>query len=172
MPITPFISTTFPEITRHVVKREWKKLKVLLSRVTLISGFWTGTVAAGLVLLGRQLLFSPWSLFGKTIYIYKEGFAPAFGVLLVLVIGYGIANVFFWDRSLLLAFGKAEMPLRVSFFAMLGKVLLAFLIVPVLGYLAEAALFSAYFVISVGILTLKGLAEIRHRSKFAEESTS
>jgi O-antigen/teichoic acid export membrane protein len=172
MPITPFISTTFPEITRHVVKREWKKLKVLLSRVTLISGFWTGTVAAGLVLLGRQLLFSPWSLFGKTIYIYKEGFAPAFGVLLVLVIGYGIANVFFWDRSLLLAFGKAELPLRVSFFAMLGKVLLAFLIVPVLGYLAEAALFSAYFVISVGILTLKGLAEIRHRSKFAEESTS
>ncbi|MDY6866389.1 MAG: oligosaccharide flippase family protein [Chloroflexota bacterium] len=172
MPITPFISTTFPEITRHVVRREWNKLKVLLTRVTMISGLWTGTVAAGLVLLGRQLLFSPWSLFGRTIYIYKEAYAPAYGVLLVLVIGYGIANIFFWDRSLLLAFGKAELPLKVSFFAMLGKVLLAFLIVPVLGYLAEAALFSAYFVVSVGILVLKGLAEIRHRSMMAEDRVS
>jgi O-antigen/teichoic acid export membrane protein len=62
---------------------------------------------------------------------------------------------------LLLAFGKAELPLRVSFFAMLGKVGLAFLIVPVLGYLAEAALFSAYFVVTVGILVYKGLAEVR-----------
>jgi len=164
MPITPFISTTFPEITRHVVKREWKKLKQLLGRVTIISGTWTGMVAAGLVLLGRQLLFSPWSLFGRTIYIYKEGYALAYGVLLVLLIGYGIANIFFWDRSLLLAFGKAELPLWISFFAMLGKVALAFLIVPAVGYLAEAALFSAYFVISVGILVLKGLAEVRQHT--------
>jgi O-antigen/teichoic acid export membrane protein len=164
MPITPFISTTFPEITRHVAKREWDRLKQLLTRVTVISGAWTGAVAAGLLLLGQQLLFSPWSLFGRTIYIYKEAYAPAFGVLLVLLIGFGTANIFFWDRSLLLAFGKAELPLRVSFFAMLGKVGLAFLIVPVLGYLAEAALFSAYFVVSVGVLVLMGLAEIRNRT--------
>ncbi len=170
MPITPFISTTFPEITRHVVKREWEKLKLLLGRVTIISGGWTGVVAAGLVLLGKQLLFSPWTLFGKTIYIYKAGYAPAFGVLLILLIGYGVANIFFWDRSLLLAFGKAELPLKVSFFAMLGKIGLAFLLVPVLGYLAEAALFSAYFVVSVGVLVLKGLAEIRHQSALGNES--
>jgi O-antigen/teichoic acid export membrane protein len=172
MPITPFIGTTFPEITRHVVRREWKKLKVLLTRVTTLSGLWTGAVAAGLVLLGRQLLFSPWSLFGRTIYIYKEAYAPAYGVLLVLLIGYGVANIFFWDRSLLLAFGKAGLPLKVSFFAMLGKVLLAFLLVPLLGYLAEAALFSAYFVVSVGILTLKGFSEIHHQSSIAKKFVS
>jgi O-antigen/teichoic acid export membrane protein len=172
MPITPFIGTTFPEITRHVVKREWKKLKVLLTRVTTLSGLWTGAVAAGLVLFGRQLLFSPWLLFGRTIYIYKEAYAPAYGVLLVLLIGYGVANIFFWDRSLLLAFGKAELPLKVSFFAMLGKVLLAVLLVPLLGYLAEAALFSAYFVVSVGIITLKGLSEIYHQFSIAKKSVS
>jgi O-antigen/teichoic acid export membrane protein len=163
MPITPFISTTFPEITRHVAKREWARLKQLLARVTTISGVWTGAVAAGLLLLGRQLLFSAWSLFGRTIYIYKEAYAPAYGVLLVLMIGYGVANIFFWDRSLLLAFGKAELPLRVSFFTMVAKVGLAFLIVPVLGYLAEAALFSTYFVVSVGILVLMGMREIRRQ---------
>jgi len=171
MPITPFISTTFPEITRHVAKRQWDRLKLLLTRVTVISGVWTGAVAAGLLLLGRQLLFSPWSLFGRTIFIYKEAYAPAYGVLLVLLVGFGIANVFFWDRSLLLAFGKAELPLKVSFFAMLGKVALAFLIVPVLGYMAEAVLFSAYFVVSVGILVLRGVAEIRSRSQLDPEIT-
>jgi O-antigen/teichoic acid export membrane protein len=162
MPITPFISTTFPEITRHVAKREWARLKQLLARVTTISGAWTGAVAAGLLLMGQQLLFSPWSLFGRTIFIYKEAYAPAYAVLLVLLIGYGVANIFYWDRSLLLAFGRAELPLRVSFFAMVGKVGLAFLIVPVLGYLAEAALFSVYFVVSVGFLVLMGMREI-HR---------
>ena len=163
MPITPFISTTFPEMARHVAKKQWGRLKQLLGRVTIISATWTGAVAVGLVLFGRQVLFSPWTLFGRTIYIYKADYAPAYGVLLVLLIGFGMANVFFWDRSLLLSFGKAELPLRVSFFAMLGKVLLAFLIVPVLGYLAEAALFSAYFLVSVGFLVIFGLAEIRKR---------
>jgi O-antigen/teichoic acid export membrane protein len=164
MPITPFISTSFPEITRHVAKKQWAQLKQLLTRVTVISATWTGAVAAGLLLLGRQLLFSPWSLFGRTIYIYKAGYGPAYGVLLILLVGFGMANIFFWDRSLLLAFGKAELPLKVSFFAMLGKVVLAFLIVPVLGYLAEAALFSAYFVVTVGVLMSRGLALLREQS--------
>lgn len=165
MPITPFISTSFPEITRHVVKREWNRLKQLLSRITVISGAWTGVAAAGLLLLGRQVLFSPWTLFGHTIYIYKAGYGPAYGVLLVLLIGFGIANIFFWDRTLLLSFGKAGLPLKVSFFAMLGKVLLAFLIVPKLGYMAEAGLFSAYFAVTVGVLVWKGLKEIREQSR-------
>jgi len=167
MPITPFISTTFPEITRNVARKQWSRLKQLLTRVTVISGAWTGAVAAGLLLLGRQLLFSPWTLFGREIYIYKEAYGPAYNVLLVLLVGYGVANIFFWNRSLLLAFGKAEYPLKVSFLTMLGKVGLAFLIVPVLGYMAEAALFSAYFVVSVGVMVIKGLGEIRERENFS-----
>jgi O-antigen/teichoic acid export membrane protein len=172
MPITPFISTTYPEITRHIAKKQWSRLKVLLSRVTIISSAWTGVVAAGLLLLGRQLLFSPWTLFGRTIYIYKAAYAPAYPVLLILLIGFGVANIFFWDRSLLLAFGKADLPLKVSFFAMLGKVILAFLIVPHLGYLAEAALFSAYFVFSVGILLSLGLREIRNQALSSSVGTA
>ena len=167
MPITPFISTSFPEITKHIAKKEWAKLKRLLARVTTISGTWTVTVAAGLILLGRQVLFSPWTLFGRTIYIYEAGYGPAYPILLVLLVGFGVANIFFWDRTLLLSFGKAELPLRVSFFAMMGKVGLAFLIVPVLGYLAEAALFSGYFLVSVSLLVFYGLREIRIRHETA-----
>jgi O-antigen/teichoic acid export membrane protein len=171
MPITPFISTTFPEITRNVAKKQWSRLKQLLTRVTVISGTWTGAMAAGLLLLGRQLLFSPWTLFGREIYIYKEAYGPAYNVLLVLLIGYGVANIFFWNRSLLLAFGQAEYPLKVSFLAMLGKVGLAFLIVPTLGYMAEAALFSGYFVVSVGMMTIRGLGEIKERESYREAAS-
>ncbi len=165
MPITPFISTTFPEITRNIAKKQWANLQLLLTRVTIISAAWTGAVAAGLLLLGRQLLFSPWTIFGRTIYIYKSGYGPAYSVLLVLLIGFGVANIFFWDRTLLLSFGKADYPLKVSFAAMLGKVILAFLIVPRLGYLAEASLFSGYFVVVVGTLVWQGLKTIQRHAK-------
>jgi O-antigen/teichoic acid export membrane protein len=88
-------------------------------------------------------------------------------VLLVLLVGYGVANIFFWNRSLLLAFGQAEYPLKVSFLTMLAKVGLAFLIVPILGYMAEAALFSAYFVVSVGLMVIRGVGEIRDKENFS-----
>ena len=42
MPITPFISTTYPEMSRSVSEGNWQQLKNLLRRVTKISGFWTG----------------------------------------------------------------------------------------------------------------------------------
>jgi hypothetical protein len=39
--------------------------------------------------------------------IYSGGeYLPALPVILVLLAGYGFANVFFWNRPLLLAFGK------------------------------------------------------------------
>jgi O-antigen/teichoic acid export membrane protein len=172
MPITPFISTTYPEIIRHIAKKQWARLKILLTRVTVISSTWTGFVSAGLILLGRQILFSPWNLFSRTIYIYKAAYAPAFPVLLVLLIGFGFANIFFWNRSLMLAFGKADLPLKVSFYAMVGKVALAFLLVPRLGYFAEAALFSGYFVVSIGILIYYGLKEIHHQSHLLRDPVS
>lgn len=166
MPISPFITTSFPEIIRHVARQEWRHLKQLLARVTTIASAWTGLVALGLLLLGQQVLFSPWTLFGREIFIYKTAYAPAYPVLLVLLVGFGIANIFFWDRSLLLAFGRSELPLRISFLAMMGKILLAFLLVPRLGYLAEAALFSAYFVVTVGVMVALGWREVQRRASF------
>jgi len=49
MPITPFIATTFPEITRSVVARKWRQLRQLLKRVTV-----------HLRLPGLSLYFSAW----------------------------------------------------------------------------------------------------------------
>ncbi|HEX9019160.1 MAG TPA: oligosaccharide flippase family protein [Anaerolineaceae bacterium] len=168
MPINAFISTSYPEITRAIASRKWLNLRGLLNRVTLIAAGWTGAVALGLLLVGRQVLFQYWRIFGHLVHIYKPEFLPAFPVLLVLLIGFGTANILFWNRPLLLAQGLAGYPLKVSFWAMLVKVALAFILFKGLGmgYLVEAVLLSAYLSISVGLIVWRGLKEI-HRSELA-----
>lgn len=158
MPINPFISTTYPEITRTFASREWGRLRSLLQRVTLISASWTGLVAIGL-LIGHPILFGQWTFMGHTVSLLNE-YAPAYPILMVLLIGYGAANIFFWNRPLLLAQGNAGFPFKVSFWAMVGKVSLTFALLPWAGYLAEAYLLSGYFLLSVGLIVWRGLGGI------------
>lgn len=151
MPITPFISTTFPELTRSVVAKKWEQLRTLLKRVTLISAGWSGLVLLVMVLMGRWLI----RLF------YGAEFVPAYPVTMLLLLGFGIANVFFWNRSLLLSFGKANVPLYVLLVAAVVKTGLAFWLVPRLGSLGEGLLLTGYLVISTGVLVFLGLRMIR-----------
>ncbi len=164
MPVNPFISTTFPEITRAVAEKAWQRLGNLLRRVSLIAGGWTAAVAAGLLLVGRSLLFSEWQAFGRTFHIYDSQYLPAFPVLMLLMIGYGVANTLFWSRPLLLSLGLADYALKVSFWSMLGKVALAVLLLPGAGYLAEAVFLTLYFTVSVGLMVWRGLREVEKES--------
>jgi O-antigen/teichoic acid export membrane protein len=79
---------------------------------------------------------------------------------MVLLVGYGVANIFFWDRKLLLAQGYAGYPFWVSFWTMLVKVALILVLLPRTGYLVEAAILSGYFIITVGLNVWRGLREI------------
>jgi len=167
MPITPFISTTYPEINTSIAKGLWQRVRQLLNRVTVISFGWTAAVAVGLILFGRPVLFEAWHVFGRTIQVYKGEFQPSFSVLLVLLAGFGMANVLFWNRPLLLSLGRADYPLWVGFWGMAAKVGLAFLIVPKLGYISEAALLSLYFIFTVSLITVRGMKEINRAEQLA-----
>lgn len=167
MPINPFISTTYPEITKAFASKQWQRLRDLLRRVTIISTSWTILVALGLLLFGQQLLFSNWTIFGRTFHIYRPEYLPAYPLLLILLVGYGTANILFWNRPMLLAQGLAGYTLRVSLISMVIKVALVLILLPRAGYLAEAAILSGYFILSVGWMTWRGLnglrqAEARH----------
>ncbi len=150
MPITPFIRTTYPELSRSVAERSWSQLKQLLRRVTLLAGGWTGVTAIGLIVLGPVL-----------IQFYGSEYMPAYPALLILLVGYGLANVLFWNRALLLSFNLPQYAFKVMFWAGLAKVGLAFILVPKYGYLAEAALLSGWFIIAIGLIAWKGLRQIR-----------
>lgn len=170
MPINPLISTSFPEITRAFASRSWARLRSLLQRVTLVAAAWTGAVACGVILIGRQVLFMDWTLFGRTFHVYSAEYLPAHQVLLVILIGYGFANIFFWNRPLLLAEGHTGFPLKVGFWAMLAKVALAFILIKGFGagYMVEAGLLSGYFVVTVGMNVWRGLREINRAETSAQ----
>ena len=122
IPITPFISTTYPEINQAIIQKDWTLLRRLLKRVTLISGGWTGLTALGLALFGRWLLL-----------FYGVEFQPAYVPMLIFLAGLGFANVFFWNRPLLLSLGLPVVPYRYSLYCGIAKIALAILLVPRLG---------------------------------------
>jgi O-antigen/teichoic acid export membrane protein len=170
MPITPFVATTYPEINKVIVRREWQRLRNLLRRVSLIAGAWTGGVGLLLLAFGRQLIFQPWVIFGMPVMVFGKAFSPlkasylpAYPALLILIIGFGIANILYWNRSLLLAFGMPDYPLKVMFWGTVIKVIGTVTLVPRAGesgYLVEAGLLSAYFVATVGIIVWRGIKEV------------
>ena len=171
MPITPFISTTYPEISRAIAEFRWARLRRLLGRVTAIAAAWTGAVAIGLILFGKAVLFESWNIFGRSVHIYKAEFAPAYTVLLIFLVGFGIANILFWNRPLLLALGKAEIPLRVGFWGMLIKVGLAFILLPQAGYLVEAWLLSGYFFFTIVVMIWLGYRNLKEAEAAHPQTT-
>lgn len=155
LPINPFIATTFPEITEAVARRTWNGLRTLLRRVSLLAAVWTLAFTAGVALLG-----------GWFLRIYSNGeYLPALPVIFILLIGYGFANILFWNRPLLLALGKPNYPLLVTVLTGAVKIGLTFLLVPLLGVNMQAGLMSAYFVVSIGLIVWRGLREVALRER-------
>lgn len=160
MPVDSFIKTSFPEISKMVAERAWGRLKNLLRRLTLISGGITLAFGAGL------LFFGGWAIS----LLYTPQSAPALVPTLILFLGYGFANLLFWNRPLILALGHPTYPLVVTILAGLGKIALSLWLVPLYGINAQAALMSAYFIISIGLIAGRGLAEIRTPSPIPTSS--
>lgn len=153
VPITPFISTTYPELSRSAAQGEGVQLRRLLRRVTAIAGGWTAAAALALALLGNLVLL----IYGKG----SDAFLPAYPALMVLLVGFGLANTLFWNRSLLLALHQPGFPFWVSLAAGLSKVALSFLLVPVYGFVAQAGLLSAYLAVSVGVIAGRGIGILK-----------
>jgi O-antigen/teichoic acid export membrane protein len=161
VPITPLISTSYPEINNAAIKEDWKLLRRLLKRITLVSGIWTGMSAIGLALFGKWFLM-----------FYGAEFLPAYEPMLLYLIGLGFANILFWNRPLLLSLGLPMVPYRISLYCGIAKIGLAFLLVPRYGLNVEALLLSAFFVISVSLIVLRGLKEVKIRENDMQETST
>jgi O-antigen/teichoic acid export membrane protein len=153
LPIDPFIWPTYAEITRTIAQRQWQKTRRLLKQVSTIAGAWTVAAAAGIALLGWWLI--PLLLGPNTVAVYP--------VTLILLLGYGIANIMNWNRPLLLAFGKPAYPLLIAIAVGSIELLLTLWFVPVGGYLAMAAILSGYLGLSVSLTAWRGWREIREQ---------
>ncbi len=161
LPITPFVSTTYPELARTIARREWASLRSLLRRTALIAAAWTLGCALVVLVLGQPVL-----------HMLKNGeYLPAFPAILILLIGYGMANIFFWNRPLLLAMGDPNLPLLVNLLVGAIKTGLLFVVVRPFGYLAQAGLLSAYLALTVAIIVGAGLRRVFSAEKAALAGT-
>ena len=153
LPINPFIQPTFLEITTQAARRQWDRLKDLLRKTTTIAAAWTLGVGVLLVSLGWWII--PLA--------YGEEFAPSNAAALILLVGFGAANILYWNRPIMLALERPVYPLVVSTIAMVVKVGLSLWLVPQYGYLMQAGLLSAFLVTTVGLNAWQGLRTIRQR---------
>lgn len=151
LPLDPLIGPTYAEIIHTVALKQWQATRRLLHQVSLLTGSVVLTVGGVLALTGWFLL--P--------LLYGADKAPAYPVLLILLVGYGFASIFQWNRPLLLALGKPGYPVLIALAVGVVEISLILLLVPQMGYLMLAAIMTGYFVFSVGITVWRGLKEIR-----------
>jgi O-antigen/teichoic acid export membrane protein len=152
LPIEPFIWPTYAEITRTIAQKQWTVTKRLLKQVSSIAGAWTALTGGGLILLGWWLI--P--------LVFGTKWLPSYPAAVILMVGYGIANIFNWNRPLLLALGQPRYPLFVSAFVGAIELALFFWLVPQTNYLVASAIFSAYLAVSVLWMVWHGLKIIKH----------
>ena len=164
-PINPMIDTSYPEMNRAIIRKNWSKIRRLLRKTSTLSAIWTCAAFVGLLFLGKPLLFHQVSLPGFSFQIFREEFLPAYDIIMILMFGYGTANILFWNRTLLLTFSEADYATWVSFYSMLLKMFLTVVLVPRGAYYIEAILLSAYLAISVLIMTFRGMYDLRKAEK-------
>ncbi|HSO14002.1 MAG TPA: lipopolysaccharide biosynthesis protein [Anaerolineales bacterium] len=157
VPLDPLIAPTYAEITKTIAERQWAATRKLLKRVSAIGAAWTLLAGGGLAAVGWWLI--P--------FVYGSDLAPAYPAFLILLVGYGVANIANWNRPLLLALGKPAYPLVVAAVTGAVEIALIFLLVPSGGYLVGAAIFSAYLVVSVVLNILRGLSIIKREEALA-----
>jgi O-antigen/teichoic acid export membrane protein len=152
VPADPLILSVYPETNRLIVQQAWRRLRDVLRKVTLISLSYNLALALGLVLFGRLAL----SVFGGQ-------YVAAYPAMMALLVGMTFNYTLFWNRPLLLSFGLQKFALGAILVAGILKILLAFPLVKRYGYTMEAALLSFYYVLSVGLIASRGLAELRRK---------
>lgn len=151
IPVDPLISTTFREVAREVGGKRWQNVRYLLRSGSLISAAFTIPAALGLALLGPFII----SL------TYGPQFLPAHSSLLILLAGVVVINIFYWNRNVLLPLGMPEYPTKVYLAGAGLRVVGILTLVPTYGAQGMAALLSAFFIFTAGVLVGKTIVELR-----------
>jgi len=103
--------------------------------------------------------------------MYGDEYLPAYSAMLILLIGYGLANTLHWNRPLLLALGLPTYPLKIS--AVIGtiKTALTLWMVPIYGYLIEALILTLYFLTSIGLIVGRGIRILNSKLNLVPDET-
>lgn len=152
MPVEPLPQATYPELSRQVARSQWGSVRYILRQGSRLAGGYSLAATIFLIVFGQFLIR----------LLYSPEFLPAYPALLILLAGLLVANTFYWRRIALLALGRADFPARVNAVLAAFKVAGTLIFVPRYGYLASAALLSAFYWAGSMINALKIRSMIRH----------
>ena len=102
-------------------------------------------------------------------HLFRRRVSQRLSCAVALTIGLVFNYILFWNRPLLLSLGLPEFPVYVTLIAGLLKLGLSFLLVPRYGIVAAGALLSFYYIASVGMMVMRGLAEIQKQRRKMQE---
>lgn len=159
MPVSPLPRATYPELSREVAKKNWPNLRYVLRQGSLLAFGYTLAVSIFLVFLGRPLIT----------LLYGAEFLPSYPALLILLVGFLVANTFYWNRIALLSLGRADYPMKVNVLIVVLKFIGVFALLPVFGYLGSALLLTFSYILGNSLTVYKIRSEIRQRE--AETAT-
>lgn len=150
LPVSPLPSTTYPELSRAVAKDDWKSVRHVLRRGSMLAALYSLPVAAILIIFGRQII---------TLYT-RQDLPEVYAPLIILLVGYSVVNVFYWSRAALLSFNRPVFPTIVNFIGMVLKVVGIFIFAP-FGAAAFSALLSGYYVFTIGVAVVRIIQDVR-----------
>lgn len=148
MPVSPLPQATYPELSREVARRNWANVRYVLRQGSMLAFSYTLLASAGLLLFGRPLIQ----------FVYDPSFLPAYPALLILLVGFLIANTFYWNRTALLSLGRADYPTKVNLVAAVLKVGGILILVPAFGYLGSAALLAFFYLFTITLNVQKSMS--------------
>jgi PST family polysaccharide transporter len=155
----PFVNASYPEFATAVASQSWGQFRSLMRRGSKVAALWLIPVSIGLVALSGPAI----TLF------YGPSWVPAVPIVAILLIGVVVDGVLFWGTAALLALGEPGYVAGVALWATVGKLVLAFLLVPMGGGMALAATQSlALLGINVASTT-RTLTSLRARESVAHE---
>ena len=145
IPVSPLPATTYPELSRSVAQKDWASVRHVLRRGSMLAGLYSVPITVLLILFGRPVI----SLYAS------PDFLPAYGPLVLLLIGYFFVNIFYWNRVALLALNRPVYPTIVNFIGMVLKIGGILLLSAQYGALAFAGLLSGYYIFTIGLAVLR-----------------
>lgn len=155
LPVSPLPQATYPELSREVAGMNWKNIRYILRRGSLLAFIYSASAGLFLLIFGRPLIA----------FLYTPEFLPSYPALLILMVGLLVANTFYWNRISLLSLGLADYPAKINSIAAVFKIIGILTIVPIYGYLGSAALLSGFYIFSVSFNVRKTFLELTNRQE-------
>jgi O-antigen/teichoic acid export membrane protein len=135
LPISPLPQATYPELSRQAALKKWGNMRYIMRQGSILAGIYSLLAIVFLVIFGKTIIS----------FVYSPEYLPAYPALIILLLGYLIANIFYWRRPALLSLGHPDFPTKVNAILATIKIIGVILFVPIYGYLASAVLLSSFY---------------------------